>query len=92
MTNLKKCVNDSCLYSNNIEQCFWQTIEYINLCARNGMVLNPDKFMFRADTIEIAGFDMTRDGYKPTKKMLDSIANFPVLTNLTGICSWFGLV
>ena len=56
------------------------------------MGFNPDKFMFRADTIKFAGFNMTGDGYKPMKKMLDSITNFPILTNLTGIRSWFRLV
>ena len=38
---------------------------------------------------------MTRDGYKHTKNMLDSITNFPVRpTSLgkSGICSSFGLV
>ena len=43
--NLKKCIDDSCLYSEDIEKSFWQTVRYIDLCARNGMVFNPDKFV-----------------------------------------------
>ena len=85
--NLKKCIDDSCL-----EQCFLQTVKYVNLWARNGMVFNPEKFVFRGYTMEFAEFDMTKDGYKHMKKMLDSIANFPVPIDLTRICSWFGLV
>ena len=56
------------------------------------MVFNPDKFVFGADIVEFAGFEVTLDGHRPTKKLLDSIANFPVPTDLTGIRSWFGLV
>ena len=56
------------------------------------MGFNPDKFMFGTDIIAFSGFDVTRDGYKPMKKMLESIVKFPVPTNLTGIRSWFGLV
>ena len=92
MENLKKCIDDSCLYSEDIEKCFWQTVNYIDLCARNGMVFNPDKFLFGADIVEFAGFEVTKDGYRPQKKLLDSIANFPIPTDLTGIRSWFGLV
>ena len=29
--NLKKCIDDSCLYSDTIEKCFWQMVEYIDL-------------------------------------------------------------
>ena len=90
--NLKKCIDDSCLYSDTIETSFWQTVEYIDLCARNGMVFNPDKFAFGKDIVEFAGFEVTADGYRPTKKILGAIRNFPVPTDLTGIRSWFGLV
>ena len=52
--NLKKCIDDSCLYSETIEKCFWQTVKYIDLCARNGMVFNPDKSVFGSDVVEFA--------------------------------------
>ena len=32
------------------------------------------------------------DGYRPTKKILNSITNFPAMTDLARICSWFGLI
>ena len=48
--------------------------------------------MFGKDIVEFAGFEVTADGYRPTKKILNSIANFLVPTDLTGIRSWFGLV
>ena len=42
--------------------------------------------------MEFAGFWITADGVKPTKKITEAIFNFSTLTNITGIRSWFGLV
>ena len=42
--------------------------------------------------MKFAGFRITADSEKPTKKMTEAILNFPTPTNITGIRSWFGLV
>ena len=91
-TNMKKCIDDTLLYSDDMEEIFWHTVGYVDLCSRNGIVFNPDKFVFGSDEVEFAGFEITLDGYRPTKKMLSAIANFPTPTDLTGVRSWFGLV
>ena len=69
--NMKKCIDDTCMYSENFEDGFWEAVNYIDLYSRNGMVFNPDKFMFGKKTVEFAGFEVTKDGYKPTKKILN---------------------
>ena len=68
-TNMKKCIDDTLLYSNNMEEIFWHTVRYINLCRRNGVVSNPDKFFFGSDEVEFAGLEITLDRYRLTKKM-----------------------
>ena len=55
-------------------------------------MLNPDKFVFCREELDFSGFRVTKDGYKPTTKLIEAIANFPLPTDLTGIRSWFGLV
>ena len=55
-------------------------------------IFNPDKFMFGKGEVNFGGFTITDDGVKPTSAMIDAIANFPTPTDITGICSWFGLV
>lgn len=87
-----RCVDDSILWDDDIATSFWHTLQYIKLCGDNGIVFNPTKFKFAEVELEFAGFDVTRDGYKPTSKLLDAIEQFPTPTNLTGIRSWFGLV
>ena len=79
-------------FSETIESAFWHTLEYITHRARNGIVFNPDKFQFAEDEVEFAGFRITADSVKPTKKMTEAILKFPTPTNITGIRSWFGLV
>lgn len=87
-----RIVDDSLLWDNDISTSFWHTMQYIKLCADNGIVFNPDKLHFAKDTVEFAGFDVTTTGYKPSHKLLKAIAEFPTPTNITGIRSWFGLV
>ena len=87
-----RCVDDSLLWDDDIAPSFWHTLSYINLCADNGIVFNPDEFKFAEDTIEFAGFDITSTGYKPPAKLLQSILDFPSPSNISGVRSWFGLV
>ena len=35
---------------------FWHTVEYITLCASNGVVFNPKKFHFAQKEVEFVGF------------------------------------
>ena len=89
---LKRCVDDSLLWDQSLEDSFWHTVQYITLCGENGVVFNPSKFVFGADTVDFAGFTITPGDYKPTARLLSAIRDFPTPTNTTGIRSWFGLV
>ena len=90
--NKIKIIDDTLLYEESIEDCFFATCRYIELCAKNGVVFNPAKFKFGRTEVDFAGFTVTDTGVKPTKKMLEAIKDFPKPTNLTGARSWFGLV
>ena len=92
VTNKIKIIDDTMLYEKSMEECFFATCKYIDLCARNGVVFNPTKFKFGRKEVDFAGFTVTDDGVKPTKKMLEAIANFPKPVNLTSARAWFGLV
>ena len=87
-----KCIDDSLLWHNNIEEAFWHTVEYITLCNSSGIVFNPKKFCFAEEEVDFAGFTLTQSGIKPMKQILDAIQNFPTPTNITGARSWFGLI
>ena len=90
--NKVKCVDDTCMWANTVEDAFFQTCEWLDLCAKNGITLNPKKFKFAQDTVDFAGLNITQTSIKPSSKFLNSIQNFPQPTDITGARAWFGLV
>ena len=90
--NKVKCVDDTCMWSNSIEEAFFQACKWFDLCARNGITLNPTKFQFAEDSVDFAGTTITPTSVKPNQKFLDSIIKFPTPKDITGARAWFGLV
>ena len=90
--NKTKCVDDTLLWSDTIEESFFQACNWLDICGRHGITLNPEKFRFAQDDIEFAGFEITNDTVRPCKKYIRAISDFPTPQNLTDVRSWFGLV
>ena len=69
---LWRCIHqeDGCHHSRCPQQD--STCRYVDLCARNRVVFNPSKFGFERKEVD---FTVTDDGVKPTKKMLEALAN-----------------
>jgi hypothetical protein len=87
-----KCVDDTLLWATDIEGAFHQAVEWLHVCATNGITLNPHKFRFAEDTVEFAGFTITPTEVRPSDKFLASIRDFPTPKGITDIRAWFGLV
>ena len=87
-----RCVDDTLLWDNDIENSFWYTFDYLKLCHDNGVVLNKDIFQFAQKFVEFVGFEITEEGYKPLKRIIEAIQNFPVPKTITDVRSWFRLV
>lgn len=90
--NKVKCVDDTCMWENSIEAAFFQACEWLDMCARNGITLNPKKFQFALDTVDFAGLTITPTNIRPSAKFLDAIRDFPIPTDITGARAWFGLI
>ena len=89
---LRKCIDDSLLFDDDIQTNFYRVCDYLELCSRNGMVFNASKFQFASTTVQYVGFMVTPDGIKPTKDFMDNIRSFPVPQNITDVRSWYGAV
>lgn len=87
-----KCVDDTLLWATSIEEAFFQTVKWLDICGRNGIVLNPTKFVFAQHTVDFAGFQITPTSVKPCVRSLEAIEQFPTPKNITDVRSWFGLV
>ena len=90
--NKTKCVDDALLWADTLEESFHQTVQWLDICGRHGITLNPEKFVLGSDTVEFAGFEITPDRVRPSKKHSQAIRDFPTPTNITDIRSWFGLI
>ena len=90
--NKTKCVDDTLLWSDSVEEAFAQAVDWLELCGKHGIILNPDKFTFAQETVNFAGFCITKDAVRPSVKYLRAIKEFPTPNNLTDIRSWFGVV
>ncbi len=90
--NKTKCVDDTLLWSDTIEESFFQACNWLDTCGRHGITLNPEKFSFAKDEVEFAGFEITNDTVRPCKKYIRAISDFPTPQSLTDVRSWFGLV
>ena len=87
-----KCIDDALLWADNIEGSFFQAVDWLDTCSKNGITLNPEKFVFGQDTVAFAGFEITNNHVRPCQKYLDAILNFPRPSNITDVCSWFGFI
>ena len=87
-----KCIDDVLLWSDNVEEAFHQTAQWLDLCARNGITLNPSKFTFAADTVEFAGFEISPESVRPSARFINAILDFPTPKNITDARSWFGVI
>ncbi len=87
-----KCVDDALLWSQDLTEAFHQAVEWLHICATNGITLNPTKFRFGEDKVEFAGFTITPTEVRPADKFTAAIRDFPTPTNITDIRAWFGLV
>ena len=90
--NKVKCIDDTLLWADSIEESYFQIVDYLKLCGRNGIILNPKKFKFAKETVEFAGFKISRESIAPIPTFLKAIENFPKPQSITDIRSWFGLV
>ncbi|XP_071500939.1 plexin-A4-like [Diadema antillarum] len=87
-----KCVDDTLIWSDSIEEAFFQAANWLDTCGRNGITLNPSKFVFAQQTVEFAGFEITPTAVRPCPQFLRAIRDFPTPTSITDIRSWFGLI
>jgi hypothetical protein len=87
--NFKRCVDNSCLWEDAIEEQFLATCGYLTLRTNNGNVYTWKKFVFCQKELEFVGFWLGEDRVRQTTGMLESIANFPRPADISRVQSYF---
>ena len=90
--NKTKCINDTCLWADTLEESFFQTCRRLDICGRQGIVQKPENFVFSYDTVEFASFVITPTDIQPSDKHIRAIRDLPTPQNITDTRSWFGLI
>jgi hypothetical protein len=90
--NKVKCIDDTLLYSKDIEASFYSVFDYLMICAENGITINKSKFQFCQNTVTFAGLTITPEGIRPSDKVITAIRNFPTPRDIHGARSWNGIV
>ena len=75
------------LWSDTVHDCFFQAAQWLDVCGRNGITLNPDKFTFAQDVVEFAGFEITCDTVRPCKRYFRAITETLQISDLGLVCS-----
>ena len=86
MTKLwHQCIDDTLLWLDTIHNCFFQAAQWLDICGRNGIILNPEN-LYAHDVVE---FEITCDTVRPCKRYLRAITEFPILqmSDLGLVCS-----
>ena len=87
-----KCIDDALLWSTDITGAFHQAAEWLQICATDGITLNPRKFHYAEDEVEFAGFTITPTEVRPANKFTAAVRDFPTPKSITDVRAWFGLV
>lgn len=89
-----KCADDPILYDGNIQDALWHMYDFLELCAKKGITLKPEKFMFCCREEEFVGYHLGWDGYKATVDHLAAIRDFtmPTQPTITDVRPWFGFL
>ena len=87
-----KTVDDVLLFNHSWEDAFNHTFEYLSCCAKNGIILNRDKFQFCQDVVQFKDLQISPSGITNSESIQNAIINFPILKNITDARSWFGWV
>ena len=59
MENKRSIVDDTLMWSDNIQENFEDVYKLLGVCHTAGLIFNSNKFQFGQDTVEFAGLEVT---------------------------------
>ena len=74
----QKVVDDVLMYDESIEEAFYHAYDFLTLCGKNGVTINPDTFQFYQQEVQFVGFNVGWDNYRPSDNTMSAIENFPM--------------
>ena len=79
--NKTKCIDDTCLWADTLEESIFQKCRWRDFCGRHGIVQDPEKFVFGSDAGEFAGFVIPPTNIQPSHKHIPATRDFSTPQN-----------
>ena len=66
----ERCVDDTVFWDDHHDLAghWWRNLEFLELCGKNGVILNADKFQCSRQEVEFAGFKVGSSSVEPLPK------------------------
>ena len=88
----RRCIDDTLIWSNSIENSFLQCARYLQFCGTEGIIFNPRKLEVGKKNVDIFGFRMSQNGVLPSLNQVESLAKYPNPRNLRDMRGFMGLL
>ena len=90
--NKQTIVDDTAIWSDNVEQNFYDVVNLLETGHKAGLVFNSDKFQFAQEMVHFAGLEVLMDGVRPVRKFLESIHSFTRQETISEARAFFGMI
>ena len=84
-------VDDVRIHGESDKQHDRHLLQVINKCHHIGLKLNPEKYVFGADSVQFYGNTFGHQGLQPDPKKVDVIIGMPTPTSKTELLSFLGM-
>ena len=84
-------IDDIIIFSATFDGHLKHINDVLERINRAGLKLKLSKCKFAQDSLDFLGHVITKDGVKPDPKKIESVQNFPVPNDITGLRSFLGL-
>ena len=85
-------MDDILIFADTIEDLFQRTCKIIETLGRSGVILNAEKFQFRVNEVEFAGYKLTSENIGLSDKFFKTIKEYPELKTVKQMRGWMGLL
>lgn len=85
-------LDDILIYGKTIDECLERLEDVLRLLDNANLTLNLSKCEFLLDKIDYLGYEISSAGIRPGDRKIQSVADFPVPTNIHSVRQFLGLV
>lgn len=91
LSNHRRVSDDNLIYSKDPHTQVSHVRNLLQRCREKRIRLSAEKFVYMQETIEWAGFQLSRNGYQIQNRIINAISEFPIPKTKTDLRSFQGM-